>query len=220
MGRIIAKISLICWGFVVIFTNVIVAVVWIPPKHLAVVSMILGLIITTAVGFDCYRIARKEKLDSEWVLAAGKGFWRVLLILTGLSLFLLGLFAEVFPKLSDQLIENGGMTYAKVFVALFWLALISTFLGWALICFSEAFGYWRLSNFKAAFGGFALAMLWQLFGLLFSYLFLEVVNDVFFRLSASVGNWTLVLIAVFTVIAGLWMGKYEDLKILSGNEKK
>ncbi len=220
MGRVIAKISLICWGFVLLFTLVITWAVEIPSKYLASVSIILGLIISASVGFNLYRLARRERLDFEWFLSAGKGFWRILLGLTGLFLFSTGLFAAIFPKLFDQLVENGGMTFAKVFVALFWLALISTFLGWALICFSEAVGDWRLRKFKAAVGDFALGMLWQLFSLLFSYLFLDVINDVFLRLSASVRNWTLVSVAVLTMIAGLRMGKYENLKNLAADDQE
>ncbi len=220
MGRIIAKISLVCWGFVLIFTSVIIVAVEIPPQFLTIVSITLGLIISAPVGFNLYRIYRREGLDFGWFLVVRKGFWRVLLGLTGLSLFVIGLFAAVFPKRFNELSESGGMAFAKLLVALFWLALISTFLGWALICFSEGVGYWRLRNFKWVFGSFALAILWQLFSLVFSYLFLEVINDVFFRLSALVKIWTLVFIAILTIITGLWMGRYENLNLLSADEEK
>ncbi|MEP6900987.1 MAG: hypothetical protein ABJA66_04505 [Actinomycetota bacterium] len=53
---------------------------------------------------------------------------------------------------------------------------------------------------------------------MFSYLFLDVINDVFFRLSAFAETWTLVFIAILTVISGLWMGKYENLKLLTADE--
>ncbi|MEP6903752.1 MAG: hypothetical protein ABJA66_18660, partial [Actinomycetota bacterium] len=85
-------------GFVLIFTGVIIVAVEIPPKSLAIVSITLGLIISALVGFNIYRIYRQEGLDFGWFLVVRKGFWRVLLGLTGLSLFATGLFAAVFPK--------------------------------------------------------------------------------------------------------------------------
>jgi hypothetical protein len=220
MSKIIAKISLICWGFVAIFANILILAIAIPQDFLPIASIILGLIISVPIGINIYRIYRRDGFDFGWFFFVRKGFWRVLLGLTGISLLSIGLFAAVFPKLFNELGENYAMAVAKSLVAMFWLALISTFLGWALICFSEAVGYLRLKDFKAAAGGFALGLLWQLFSLLFSYLFLEVINDVFFRLSASVENWTLIFIAVSTIIIGLLMGGYEDLKPLTADEEK
>lgn len=220
MSKIIAKISLICWGFVAIFANILILAIAIPQDFLPIASIILGLIISVPIGINIYRIYRRDGFDFGWFFFVRKGFWRVLLGLTGISLLSIGLFAAVFPKLFNELGENYAMAVAKSLVAMFWLALISTFLGWALICFSEAVGYLRLKDFKAAAGSFALGLLWQLFSLLFSYLFLEVINDVFFRLSASVENWTLIFIAVSTIIIGLLMGGYEDLKPLTADEEK
>jgi hypothetical protein len=220
MGKIIAKISLICWGFVVIFTNVLTLAMEIPQKYLAVVSIILGLIISVLIGFNLFRIYRREGFDFGWFFVVRKGYWRVLLALTGIFLLSIGLFAAIFPKLFDELGENYAMTAAKLLVALFWFALISTFLGWALICFSESVGYLRLRNYKGAFGGFVLALVWQLFSLLFSYLFLDVINEVFIKISVFAQNRTLIIITVLTIIIGLLMGRYEDLKPLLADEEK
>jgi hypothetical protein len=220
MGRIIAKISLVCWAFVLIFTVVMIFAVKLPPNTLAIVAIILGLILTAALGFDFYRVSRTEKLDFEWFTAAGKGFWRVMVALAGLAFLFLGLFAEVFPARFDKLIETGGMTFAKAFVALFWFALISTFLGWALICFSEGVGYRRLRDYKMMRRSFALAFLWQMFTLFFGYLFLDVVSEVFFAISAAIRVWVLIFFAVLTALAGIWLGRYEDLKLLPPDEEK
>jgi hypothetical protein len=219
MSKIIAKITLICWGFVWIFTNILILAIAIPQNFLPAVSIILGLIISVPIGFNLYRIYRRDGFDFGWFFFVRKGFWRVLLGLTGIFLLLIGLFAAVFPKLFDELGEAHAMTAAKLLVAMFWLALISTFLGWTLICFSEAVGYLRLRDFKGALGSFALGLLWQFFSLFFCYLFFEVINDVFFRLSASAQNWTLIFIAVLTIITGLLMGRSEDLKPLAADEK-
>ena len=96
-------------------------------------------------------------------------------------------------------------------VAGFWLALISTFLGWALICFAEMTGYLRLKRFKWAFYAFALGMLWQLFSLAFCHLFLEVLDEIFFAVSATSQNWALAAIGFSTLFLGALIGQHKPL---------
>ena len=120
----------------------------------------------------------------------------------------------------DNLAEKHIMTFAKFLVLLFWIALTSTFLSWELICFSEATAYWRLGKSKSALGSFGLGILWLLFALFFLYLFLEVINDVFFRLSSTTQNWILVSFTVLSPVIGLWSGRYEDLARFADEEKQ
>lgn len=132
--------------------------------------------------------------------------------LSGFLLFVVGIFGIIVPNLAQEFAEKHAMTIAKLLVILFWTALTSTFLGWELICLSEATAYLRLKKIKSAFGSFALGILWLLFALLFLYLFLEVINDVFVGISATLQNWILGIFAILSIISGLFNGRFENLK--------
>ncbi len=214
INRIIAKISLICWGIVGAFVIFFGVVGIIPASGVWIVAALLGGLILAILGYNFYQMSQKEGFDFGWFLVFRKGFWQMILGLAGLCLFVFGMFGVIAPHLADELAEKYVMTFAKMLVILFWTALTSTFFGWELICLSESVAYLRLKKMDSAVGSFALGILWLLFALLFLYLFLEVINDVFYRLSATAQNWILIIFSLLSLLIGLYNGKFEDLNNL------
>lgn len=214
MNKIIAKISSICWGFVVVFVICLISVGAIPENLVGVSSIILGALILALFLYDLRKIYQKEGLDFGWFLTVKKGYWRILAGLVGFCLFLIGLFATIFPTVAHELGERHWLKIASILVIMFWTALTSTFLGWELICLAESIGYWRIGKTKSALGSFALGILWLLFALLFLSLFFDVINDNFFAITAKVQNWILIIFAIFSIVGGLVSGIFEDLSYL------
>ncbi len=219
MNDILTKFSLICWGFIGVFIACLLVVSLIPADYIVVVSIILGLAILALFVYDLRKIYLNEGFDFGWFLTIRKGYWRILLALVGLGLASVGLFAMIFPNLANELGEKHWLKFAKILVILFWTALTSTFLSWSLVCLSESTAYWRLKKGSKAMGSFGLGILWLLFAVLFLSLFLEVIDDIFFRLSAMAQNWILVLFAILSTAIGLWSGRFEDLEKFRKSEE-
>lgn len=208
----IAKISILCWGGVCSFVLFLTVLGIVPENAVWPVSALVGGIILGLLGFDFYRFYQKERFDFASFLVFRKGLWRLFLGLAGLGLFGVGIIGLLVPQLAQNFAEKHAMTIAKLLVILFWTALTFTFLGWELICFSESTVYFLQKKLKSAVGSFALGILWLLFALLFLYLFLEVINDVFVNLNPTTQNWILGIFAILSVITGLWNGRFESLK--------
>ena len=219
MNKIIAKISLICWGFVVAFSICLVVAGAIPADYVVFVSIILGALILTFFVYDLRKIYLTEGLDFGWFLTVKKGYWRILVGLVGLVLFFTGLFALIFPTIANELGEKNWLKIASVLVIMFWTALTSTFLGWELICLSESIGYWRIGKIKSGLGSFGLSLVWMLFAILFLSLFLQVISDNFFTISNTIQNRVLIIFAIFSVVLGLLNGKFENLKYLEDEKQ-
>lgn len=217
--RILLKVCLICWG---ISGALILFLTFVPtttsPTTAAVLSILIGSGFLAWFAFRLRRI-RKEGFESGFFLARQHGIRLSVLGFVGLVLFLIGALWLVAPQQTDQLFEQSAMPIAKCLVGLFWFSVIFAVLGFALACFAESVGYWRLRNFKWAAGSFALATFWLAPATLFCSLFLNVVNDVFFRLSATTQNYILALFALAAVVIGLWAGRYQDLKALSSDDE-
>ena len=212
MSHLVLRFGVICWGFVSLFVAFLSLAMIIPNGAILYVSAILGFLILALLGYNLRKIYLREGFDFGWFLTVKKGYWRILGGLVGLILFSFGLFGTIAPDTANQLAEKHWLKVAKFLVILFWTALTSTFLSWQLVCLSQATAYWRVKKRKDAWGSFGLGILWLLFTLLFLSLFLEVINDIFFTLSASAQNWILVIFAVLSLVVGLWNGKFEDLK--------
>jgi hypothetical protein len=212
MKTILGKLSLICWSFIGVFINCLLVASLIPADFVWIVSAILGLAILTFLVYDLRKIYRCEGFDFGYFLTIKKGYWRMLFGLIGLGLLSFGLFVTIFPNLANELGEKHWLKIAKVLVILFWTALTLTFLSLEFICLSESTAFWRLQKKSEAGKSFGLAILWLLLALLFLSLFLEVINDIFFPLSATVQNWILGIFAVLSILLGLLSGKYENLK--------
>lgn len=213
--KYVGKITLVCWEFVVGFGVVLVVLMNLPEGAVWISSALLGLLVLILLGVTIRRLDRREGFELGWFLAVKKGYWHLLAGAVGVALFLTGAAGLIAPQQMGQLIDAHAKKLAAVLIVLFWTALISTFLGWGLICFSEADGYRRLKNYKSFFYGFALASVFLVIGLIFVSLFLDVIDENFLRVSSSVQNWVLALVALATISAGLYSGKYADLKLLS-----
>lgn len=214
MSRFVLKFGIICWIFIKLFVAFLLLASLIPAAAFVYVSTILGFGILAILAYHLRQIHLSEGFDLGWFLTVKKGYWRLLVGLFGLILFAAGMFGLIFPNLADELGEKHWLKFASVLVVLFWIALTSTFLSWSLVCFSQSVGSWRLG--RPGFGSFGLGFLWLLFAVLFLSLFLDVIDENFFRLSAVVQNWILGVFAVLSIIAGLVAGKFEDLEKPAG----
>jgi hypothetical protein len=212
MKTILGKLSLICWSFIGVFINCLLVASLIPADFVWIVSMVLGVAILAFVVYDLRKIYLREGFDFGYFLTIKKGYWRMLFGLIGLGLLSFGLFVTIFPNLANELGEKHWLKIAKVLVIFFWTALTLTFLSLEFIALSESTAFWRLKKKKDALGSFGLGMFMLLLALLFLSLFLEVINDIFFPLSATVQNWILGIFAVLSLVVGLLSGRYEDLK--------
>lgn len=215
--RTVLKISLICWGIVGVIVLFITVLRMITNPTAAVISVLIGGGFLVGVGLRLRRI-KQENFESGFFLARQHGVWLLILGFVGLVLFLTGAFWFVARQQAEQVFETNATTAAKILVGLFWFSIIFAFLGFALTCFAESVGYWRLKNFKWAAESFALAMLWLAGATLFCSLFLNVINEVFFVLSATTQNYILGLFAVASVVIGLYAGRYQDLKALAADD--
>lgn len=213
--RIVSKATLICWGFVCAFVIILSVIMVIPSGAVWIVSTLLGFALLALVGYSIFQIYKKEGFEFGWFLAVKKGYRHLFGGFIGLALFLFGILGIIVPQQTEQLAEMHAMKVAAVFVFLFWFALIFTFLGWALICFSESAGYLRLKKFKSSLGSFALGILMLLLALLFCSMFLDVINENFLSLSETVRNRTYICVALLTIGVGLFAGMYEDLEKLA-----
>lgn len=218
MNKIIAKISIYCWSFVLLFVALLLFASSIPNWAILYVSTILGLLILIGVGNNLWQIHLKEGLDFGWFLTVKKGYWLILLGLFGLILFSIGLFGLIFPQIGNELGERHAMKFVYLLVILFWIALTTTFLSWSLICFSESTAFGLIGKIKSALGSFGLGGLWLLFATLFLSLFMDVIDENFFHLTVIMQNWILIIFAVATIIVGLWTGKYADSSHLGKEE--
>lgn len=194
MSNLLAKFSLICWGFVLSFVAFLIVMSVIPASIIWLVSAIIGFLILVLLGYNLWKIHLREGFDLGWFLTVKKGYWRMLLGVFGVALFLVGLLGITFPQVTDDFAEKYVMTFAKVLAILFWVALTSTFLSWSLICFSETTVHWRIGKAKSGLASFGVGFLWLLFAVLFLSLFLELINDVFFTLSSTTQNY---IVSVF-----------------------
>lgn len=210
MSRLVLKFGLMCWGFIGVFIAFLLVAIIIPADYLGFVSTILGLVILALFIYNLRQIYLREGFDFGWFLTVKKGYWQMLFGLLGLGLFSVGLFGLLFPNIANQLGERHWLKVAKILVILFWTALTSTFLSWELVCLAEATAYWRIGKLKEAFQAVGLGILWLIFAILFLWMFLEVINDIFFNLSAAAQSWILGIFAILSLIIGLWSGRYEN----------
>lgn len=217
--RTVLKASLICWGIIgafVLFFSVVPTTI--SPIAVAVFSSLLGCSFFAILVFR-YRRLKKEGFEFGFFLARQNGAWLLFLGFVGALLILIGAAWLIIPQYIENALENSAMPFAAFLVVLFWLSLIFAFLGFALVCFSESVGYLRLKKIKSGAGSFGIALFWLSLATLFCSLFLDVINDNFFRISATTQNYILLVFAVVSIAIGLYIGRYQDLKALASDDE-
>lgn len=216
--KAVLKASLICWGIIGAFFLFFSIVPTKKPVAAAVFFMLLGSGFLALFVFR-YRRLKKEGIDFGFFLAKQKGFWFLLSGFVGAVLFFIAALWLIAPQHIENFLEKSAMPIAAFLIVLFWFSLVFAFLGFALVCFSESVGYIRLKNFKWSAGSFGIGLFWLLLATLFCSLFLDVINDNFFQMSAKVQNYILISFALVATAIGLYSGRHQDLKTLSKDKE-
>ncbi len=216
--KTVLKISLTCWWIVLsyglFFTFVPVSADGVTGTT---ISIVIGSGLLAYAGFRLYRID-KAGFESGWFLTQQHGLWLVFLLIAGCVLLILGVAWLVAPQRFELIFDRSAMPIAAAFVVLFWISLIFTFTAWSLACFSETVGYARINDYKWLIYGFLLGLLWLGFASGFCLLFLEVINDIFVRISTSARHDIAIVFALVVMAIGLYAGRYEDLKALAADK--
>ena len=220
MIRIILKASLMCWVIVLSF-GVFFALVPDSADRFTgpVVALVMGAGFAVYAAAKFYRI-RREGFDIGWFFAEQNGLWVIFTAVAAVILLFLGVVWLAAPQRFELLLDKHAMPVAAGLVVLFWLSLISTFLSWALVCFSQSIGYARLRDLKWMAGSFLLGVMWMGFFAVFCSLFLDVINDVFVRMSLQTRHYILAGFALVSTAAGLASGMLIDPKPLAAEDKK
>ncbi|MGQ0541629.1 MAG: hypothetical protein ACT4O9_07255 [Blastocatellia bacterium] len=164
-------------------------------------AMLTGGAFAAVVVAYIFRLHRREGFEFGWFLANKGGFWFVTAACFGLFLFLSGLLIRIAPQAVEPAFERGAWPVAGGLVVLFWLAIIYMFgfLSFGLVGRATAFA--RIAQVKKALSTLALTALCLLLASLFFSLFLEVINDIFFRVSVD-AQWIAIWIFAGALVAG------------------
>jgi hypothetical protein len=211
---------MICWGIVLaFFIFFTIPFGLFSPTGAAITALIAGGGFLVSLALYIRRLSKKEGIEFGWLVARKHGFWLVLLAGAAFVLVLTSIIWFLAPASIEQPLANGAMPVAILLVLLFWFSIIFMFLGFAVVCFAESAGYFRLKKIWDGGGAFALALFWLALGSGCRSLFLDVIDDNFFRVSGAVRNWSLLFVAVITAAVGLAMGLFQDInKILPPEE--
>ena len=220
MIRIILKASLVCWVIVLSF-GVFFALVPDSADRFTgpVVALVMGAGFAVYAAAKFYRI-RREGFEIGWFFADHSGPWVIFTAVAAFILLFLGVVWLAAPQRFELLLDKHAMPAAAGLVVLFWISLISIFLSWALVCFSQSIGYARLKDLKWMAGSFLLGGMWMGFSVVFCSLFLDVINDVFVRISLQTRHYTLVAFTLAVTATGLASGMFIDPEPLAEEDNK
>lgn len=218
--RIILKASLMCWVIVLSF-GVFFALVPDSADRFTgpVVALVMGVGFAVYAAEKFYQV-RREGFDIGWFFAEQSGLWVIFTAAAAVILLFLGVVWLAAPQRFELLLDKHAMPAAAGLVVLFWLSLISIFLSWALVCLSQTIGYARLRDLRWMAGSFLIGVMWIGFSAVFCSLFLDVINDVFVRMSLQTRRYILAGFALVATAAGLASGMVIDPKPLDAEDKK
>lgn len=173
-------------------------------------GMVVGGTLLAVSAFYILYFHRREGLELGWLLANRGGFWAIIVAVLGFVLLLCGTLLSVSPELFVPAFEQGALPFGIVIVSLFWLALIFMFGFLAFMLTSGATASLRVFQFgEAVKNGAMMLVCLGLAGVFFS-LFLEVINDIAFRISIP-NQWTAIWIFVGSLLlAGVIFGVSKD----------
>jgi hypothetical protein len=210
--RTILKLSLICWGIVfAFFLFFTIPFELFSPTGAAVTALIAGGGFLVSLAFYIHRLRRTEGIEFGWLVARKHGIRLILLAGASFVLVLTSVTWFFSPGSIEQPLNHGAMPAAILLVLLFWFSIIFMFLGFAVVCFAESAAYLRKKDFGSCGGAFALALFWLALGAGCRSLFLDVIDDNFFHVSATARSWSLVSVSVITAAIGLGMGLLQKI---------
>jgi len=197
--KIYSACCLIFIGFLLFFLIPLGAL----PFADSVTIMILGGMILAAVGFYIYNTHSREGFELGWFLANRGGFWFIVAGCFGLLLFLSGVLLYIAPEAVQPAFERGAMPFGAVFVVLFWFSLIYMFAFLTFSGMARATAFMRIGRFERMLGSLALTVICLLMAVLFFSLFVEVVNDIFARLTPQTQRIAVWVFAVVLPVVGI-----------------
>jgi hypothetical protein len=175
----------------------------------SVTAILVGGLLMALTGGYFARMFFSNTFEFGWFLANKHGFWVIIGICLGFMIFLSGLLMYIAPDAVEPAFERGAWPVAGMLVILFWFSLIFMFGFLSFSVVGQCVAFARIRRIKSAFGTLALAVVCLAMTTLFVSLFLEVVNDVFIRVSDST-QWA--IIWLFAALVSL----RELLMVLGG----
>lgn len=151
-------------------------------------------------AFYIIYVHRREGLELGWFLANRGGFWAITAGILGFVVLLCGTLLSVSPELFVPAFEQGSLPFRIVLVSLFWWALIFMFGYLTFMMTAKTTAHARLFRFVDVLtNGAIMLVCLGLAGVFFS-LFLEVINDIAFKILIP-NQWSAIWIFVGSLIA-------------------
>jgi len=166
----------------------------------SITAMVCGGVILAAAIAYILIVRSKDAFEFGWFLANKGGFWVITVACLGLVLLLSGLLILVAPNAVEPAFERGAWPVAGGLVILFWFALIFMFAFLTFVEIANAAAFLRVRKLKKSIGNLAVGIVCLAMATLFFSLFLEVINEVFFRISIPT-QWIAIWVFVAALIA-------------------
>lgn len=177
--------------------------------NLIVAGLIVSAIPSLYVGYSIHR----EGFDFGWLLSNRGGFWVILIGAFGIAAIACGSLLHFWPDIFVPAFEHGALPFGILLVWLYWLALIYMF---AFLTFGTASRSTSLIcrfRFYDALIYFILTVICLGMSAVLFSLFLDVINDIAFKVSEQ-ARWNAIWIFVTLVIAaGAVRGLFERNKM-------
>lgn len=208
-------------SIVVVAFFVFFSVPWgILPFSDAVDLILVGAFLVGCAGFYTIYLYRREGFEFGWFLLFRGGLWVISVASVGIAALVVGGLLLIWPELFANVLEQGALPFGILLVSLFWLALIFLLAYPAFGMIAMAAAYAREFKFVEMATHMMIALVCTALAAVFLSLFLEVLNDIFIRISTP-AQWRLIwtfvgLLSSTGISRGLWKG--TDL--IRGTAKK
>jgi len=174
-------------------------------------AMVSGALILMIVATYVVRLHRREGIEFGWFLANKGGLWFITAACFGFVLVLSGLMIHIAPLAVEPAFERGSWPVAGGLIVLFWLALIYMFAFLSFGMVARVTALFRIVQIKKALSSMLLAALCLVIAGVFFSLFLEVINDNFFRISATAQWWAIWVFVGFLTVGGIVHAMWENV---------
>lgn len=172
--------------------------------------LIIGGILVGVTGFYTIYFYRREGLELGWFLLFRGGMWVITVACIGLAALVCGALLLIWPDMFANVLEQGSLPFGILLVSMFWLALIFLLAYPAFGMAAQAAAHARELKFTQTVTTVLIAIVCTSLAAVFFSLFVEVLNDIFVRISIPM-QWKAIWIFVGLLmgsgsIYGLWKG--------------